>query len=362
MKFGISVVMTALTLGVAVQAHAQELVLDRTETYKAKVLEVLTQETRAIPGTSATTDLQTIRAEILEGERKGDVVDVENDFLNLREGETFFLIHTTNPLDNVDYYNVSEPYRLTPLLVLFAVFIGITIYFGGHQGVRGLLSLGLSFFFIAFLLLPGILKGYSPVLVAIGVSSLIIGIGSYVTHGFNKMTTTAVIGMISTVIFTGILAHVSILVTRLSGFGSDESAYLHLNVGGSIDMAGLLLAGVLIGILGVLYDAAIGQSVAVEELAKAGPELSRHTIYKQALRIGREHIGALVNTLAIAYVGVSLPLLLLFYGFASDPILLAINREIFAAEIVRALIGSIGIILAVPITTAVAVRMLVKPS
>jgi uncharacterized membrane protein len=107
-----------------------------------------------------------------------------------------------------------------------------------------------------------------------------------------------------------------------------------------------------------LYDAAIGQAVAVEELSSAGAHLSRREVYKRALRIGREHIGALVNTLAIAYVGAALPLLLLFYGFGNGDVLMSLNKEVFATEIVRTIVGSIGLVLAVPITTAIAVRFL----
>lgn len=360
MRFFATTLMFLWVFGITSTVTAQELVPEVTETVKARVVEVLTEEVRQIPGTSVTTTFQTIRAEILEGTKKGNVVTVENDYLSLRKGELFYVRYSFDELYNIERYTVSEPYRLVPLGVLFALFVAVTLYFGGKQGARGLLSLFASLFFIMFLLLPGVLKGYSPIWVSIGVASLIIGIGSYVTHGFSKMTTTAVIGMIITVVFTGLLAHVAILFTRLSGFASDESIYLNFNVGGSIDIAGLLLGGIIIGTLGVLYDAAIGQAVAVEELSAAGPDLSRRTIYSRALRIGREHIGALVNTLAIAYVGVSLPLLLLFYGFGSESILLTLNRELFATEIVRTLVGSIGIILTVPITTAVAVRILVK--
>ncbi|RJQ33809.1 YibE/F family protein [Candidatus Parcubacteria bacterium] len=361
MRFLISAV-GALILLVAAPSgiSAQELVQDTVTTSKARVLEVLSQESRFIPGTDTPSIYQTIRVEILDGEEAGEVIVVENDYLALKEGEVFYLRHTVDNIYGTDYYTVSEPYRLPVLATLAALFIGITLYFGGRQGARGLLALMMSFLFIVLFLLPGILQGYSPILVSIGVSSLIILIGSYVTHGFNKMTTTAVLGMITTIVMTGILAHVAIGLARLSGFSTDESVYLNFNTSGAIDITGLLLGSILIGILGVLYDAAIGQAVAVEELTAAGPELSRKTIYTRAFRMGREHIGALVNTLAIAYVGVSLPLLLLFYGFGSDSILITLNREIFATEIIRTLVGSIGIILTVPITTAVAVRMLVK--
>ena len=165
--------------------------------------------------------------------------------------------------------------------------------------------------------------------------------------------------MIGTISFIGLFASYSIQLAGLTGFETDESMYLHFNSRGTIDLAGLLLGGILIGLLGVMYDAAIGQSISVEELHRVAPHMSRKAIYIRALRIGREHIGALVNTLAIAYVGASLPLLLLFY-LSSESAMVIINREVFSTEIVRSLVGSIGLILAVPITTLVATWMLIK--
>jgi uncharacterized membrane protein len=122
-------------------------------------------------------------------------------------------------------------------------------------------------------------------------------------------------------------------------------------------MVGLLFGGIMIGLLGVLYDIAIGQAIAIEELFRAGKHLTRRQVYKRGIRIGREHIGALVNTLAIAYVGASLPLLLLMQN-STTGILFIINNEVFSTEIVRILIGSIGLILGVPITTLIASYML----
>lgn len=212
---------------------------------------------------------------------------------------------------------------------------------------------------IFFLLFPAIVAGYSPIIVSILVASLIVVVGSYITHGLNKTTTSAVLGMLAAIFLTGILAYVSVMTARLTGFGSEEAIYLNLTAGLKIDFIGLLLGGILIGILGVLYDAAIAQAVAVEELNNVGENLSRRFVFERALRMGREHIGALVNTLAIAYVGAALPLLLLFYHTAAD-LGQSINKEIFAVEIIRTMIGSIGIILAVPLTTLIAVWLLVK--
>ena len=203
------------------------------------------------------------------------------------------------------------------------------------------------------------MKGYSPLWVSFGVSGLIIIIGSYITHGFNRTTTAAVIGMLGTVLFTGILAYVAVEWSSFTGMTSDESLYLNINTQGVLDFTGLLLGGIMIGLLGVLYDSAIGQAVFVEELYRSKKDISEKQYSKKALRVGREHIGALVDTLAIAYVGASLPLFLLLQTTENFN-LFVLNREMFAAEIVRILVGSIGLILAVPATTLVSVFFLKK--
>ncbi len=355
----IPVALVACICILGVPAYAQELVPDTSVTVRAKVLEIVSESKREVPGTSVESTYQSIKAEVLDGDEKGKYVTVDNDYLNLDRDQIFYLTHVTNAASGVDYYEVSEPYRLPQLALLLALFVGVVILFGGKQGARGLLALVGSLLCIVFLLLPGVLKGYSPILISVGVASFIVILGSYVTHGFNRTTTTAVIGMVITIAVTGLFAYVAIPFTHLSGLGDDAALYLNINLRGTIDLAGLLIGGIIIGTLGVLYDAAIGQSVSVEELTRAGGHLSRREIFFRALRIGREHIGALVNTLAIAYVGASLPLLLLFYGFSTDSILVTINRELFATEIVRTIIGSIGIVLTVPITTAIAVYALV---
>lgn len=345
-----------------VVATAQELVPDTVTTMKARVLEVVSQERREVPGLGVESTHQTLRVEVLDGSEQGRFVTVENDAFGLAQGDVFYLRHTVNDLDATDYYAVSEPYRLPALGILAALFIIVVLAFGGWQGARGLLSLAASIASIMFLLLPGILHGYSPVLVSALVASFIVVIGSYVTHGFNRTTSVAVLGLVATVIVVAAMAQWAVPFAHLSGFESEEATYLNVNTRGGIDFAGLLIGGILIGALGILYDAAIGQAVAVEELAAAGPGLSRRHIFRRGLRIGREHIGALVNTLAIAYVGASLPLLLLFTGFNDGGFLMTVNREIFATELVRTILGSIGIVLAVPVTTLIAVLWLVHPS
>lgn len=335
------------------------LLQDKVSIVKAEVLEVLSEEVENIAGTDIKSTYQSLRVKILEGEKNGEIITLKDDYLKLKAGDLFLLRDTIRSEDKAQFYSVFDSYRIKPIIIFTILFVILTIIIGGMQGVRGLISLIGSLFLILYILIPSILNGYSPIAMSMLVSSLIIILGSYVTHGFNRTTSSAVIGMIITIIFTGALAYISVDLSNLTGFESEEAVYFNLNTKGSIDMVGILLSGIMIGLLGVLYDVAIGQAISVEELHKIAPHVSRKKIYARALRMGREHIGALVNTLAIAYVGASLPLLLLF-SLSENTTFSVINREIFASEIIRTLIGSTGLVLAVPITTLLAVLIIVK--
>lgn len=357
-RYSVLVVAGVFACSGAQLLHAQELVPENVEIVRARVVYAGTPSTTLIPGTRTEALTQHLEVLVLEGTQKGQTIAVENDYIELKEGEVFYLRHSFGGADTVHRYTVLAPNRIPALAGLVALFLATLVVFGGKQGLRGLLALVASLFFIGYLLFPGILSGYPPVLVAMGVSSLIVIIGSYVTHGVNRTTSAAVVGMLATITLTGALAYFAIDAGRLSGFSGDEVTYLNFDTGGAIDVVGLLLGSIMIGLLGVLYDAAIGQAVSVEELARAGKHLSAREVYQRGIRIGREHIGALVNTLAIAYVGAALPLLLLFrVSFDEGPLYL-LNQEVVATEIVRMLVGSIGLVLAVPITTAIAVWML----
>ena len=323
---------------------------------KARVISATETIERLVPGTTIVTDTQALTVEVLEGTDEGRVVTFENDYTQLKDGDVIYVRHIVGGFD-LETWAVADAYRLDILLWIGIAFLILVCVFGGWQGIRGLASLAGSLVLIFYLLLPGIHGGYSPILVSLGVASLIIVIGSYVTHGFTKTTTSAMLGMLATIAVTGAATWLVIWATRLSGYSSEENAYLNFATSGSIDMVGLLFGGIMIGLLGVLYDSAIGQAVAVEELYVASKDYTRVQVYRRALRIGREHIGALVNTLAIAYVGASLPLLLLLKTSTASPLYL-LNSELFATEIIRILMGSIGVVIAVPLTTLIAVSLL----
>lgn len=337
---------------------ATELVQDKQELLKAKVLEVQEEGIKELPGISKDVQYQILKVKVLDSIDAGRELTIENDYITLKKGQKFYLLKSTSFDSGKVTYFVSDVYRMPWIVFFIILFVVLVVVFGGIQGIRGLLSLTGGLLLIFYLLLPKIVAGFSPLLIGCIVASLISILGSYITHGFNRTTTSAVFGMVSTVIFTGLLAYFAVEVSSLSGMESEEAMYLSLNSRGAINLQGLLLSGIMIGLLGVLYDSAIGQAISVEELWRADPKLSRAYVFKRSLRIGREHIGALVNTLALAYVGAALPLLVLFsfpiYGSVSS----LVNREIFATEIIRTMIGSIGLVLAVPITTFISVWML----
>jgi uncharacterized membrane protein len=358
LKYTLLAVFVFLTL-LPSSLRAADVMQDQVTIVRAKVVAVLNQREETMPGSDMKSPIQSLEAEITEGADSGKTVVFDNDYVMLKKGDSFYLSYTVQPEGN-QFYNVFEPDR-TPVVFFFAVlFIVLVLIFGGLQGLRGLLSLAGSLLIITFVLLPGILHGFPPLLVSIGVSSLIIILGSYITHGFNKTTSSAVVGMIITVMVTGIMAYFAVYNSHLTGVTGDEAIFLNFNLRGGIDLVGILMGGIMIGLLGVLYDVSIGQAISVEELHTIAPHIDRWTIYKRAIRIGREHIGALVNILAIAYVGASLPLLLLFYSGTGNSFIVTINSEVLITEMIRILIGSIGLVLAVPITTLLSVYMLIK--
>ena len=323
---------------------------------RAEVVEVLEEDYRFIPGTGIEAFHQNLKVKILEGARQGETVEIESQFYKFTEGDRVFL-NILQGFDDEPIYTVNEPDRLFPIFFLFALFVLAILSFGFWKGLRSILSLGLSFAIIIFLLLPKLLEGASPVPTTIIFASLILALAMYITHGFNRVTHSAFFGTTLTLIFVGLLSLLSVSAGKLSGLSSHEALYLNLQTGGLLDISGLLLGAIIIGILGILDDVSITQSATVRELYRANPRLGVKDVYRRALSVGKEHIVSLVNTLALAYAGVALPLLLLF-SQSNESFLTLINMEIFATEITRILVGSIGLIMAVPITTAFAAFLL----
>jgi len=325
-------------------------------TWHGKVSAVLDEEVRVIPGTDTEHTYQTIEVEVLDGPLEGDLITIENDFLELDSGDKFYFNYNVY-VDGSESYGIVSIDRTGSLYVLIAMFIFAVVLFGGWQGVRSLIALAGSFLTIFFVLLPGILNGWSPLIASVLVASGILFAVIFFTHGFNRESLVAYAGTMAAVVLTALLAILSVHITDLSGFADESAVYLNLNTNGAINFTALLLGAIIIGVLGVLDDIAVTQAAVVTEIYSSNPNLSRRAVYAKALRVGREHVGALVNTLMLAYTGASLPLLLHFYSAASS-FTMSLNSELFATEIVRMIVGSIGLILTVPIVTVLAVYYL----
>ncbi|HYH52071.1 MAG TPA: YibE/F family protein [Acidimicrobiia bacterium] len=233
--------------------------------------------------------------------------------------------------------------------VFFAVAV---VLLARWRGLMALAGLAISFAVLVRFMLPAILLGKNPVAVAVVGSAAIMFVALYLAHGINARTTTAVLGTVGALFVTGVLAWIFVTGTHLTGMASEESGLLAASLSG-VSLKGLLLGGIVIGSLGVLDDVTVTQASAVWELHLANPAYGFSRLYAAGLRIGRDHIASTVNTLVMAYAGASLPLLVLF-TLSSRRLGDVLTSEILAQELVRTLVGSIGLISAVPITTALA--------
>ncbi|MGP3924345.1 YibE/F family protein [Streptomyces sp. 8N616] len=249
-------------------------------------------------------------------------------------------------------YSVTDVDRGFPMTLLSAIFALAVVVVGRLRGLMALIALAVSFAVLSFFILPAILHGSNPLIVAVVGSSAIMLISLYMCHGLSARTSVAALGTLISLLLIGLLGSLFIGWAELTGNTSDETGLIH-GLYPEIDLSGLLLAGVVIGSLGVLDDVTVTQTSVVWELKQADETMTARQLYRAGLRIGRDHIASVVNTLVLAYAGAALPLLLLFSIARSDVGTVA-NSEVVAEEIVRTLVGSIGLVASVPVTTGLA--------
>lgn len=251
-----------------------------------------------------------------------------------------------------EQYAYADVERRTPLLLLAGVFAVAVIALGRWTGLRALFGLGLTLLVLVGFILPALLAGSNALLVALVGSAAVMFTVLYLAHGVRVQTSIAVLGTLASLLLTVLLAELFVRASALTGLGSDETSLISSTVG-TLDLRGLLLAGIVIGSLGVLDDVTVTQSSAVWELHLANPAASARELYTAGIRIGRDHIASTVNTLVLAYVGASLPLLVV-YSLAGSRLQDVLTSEVVAQEVVRTLVGSIGLVAAVPLTTLLA--------
>jgi uncharacterized membrane protein len=260
----------------------------------------------------------------------------------------------------------AEPYafadfeRRTPVLLIVALFGLVVVVLGRWQGLRSLVSLGLSLLVVTQFIVPAILDGGPPVLVALAGALAVMLVTLLVTHGPGAKTVAAALGAVAALALTALLAALAVDLANVTGFSSEEATLLRASPGGeALSLEGLVLAGMLVGALGVLDDVTVSQASTVLALRRTAPDVGFRRLYREALAVGRDHLGATVNTLVLAYVGAALPILLIFADQQTS-FGTALNGESVSEEVIAMCVGSIGLVAAVPLTTALAALLAVR--
>ncbi len=307
----------------------------------------------------------TYTVRFLDGTHKGTAVVIgQNSGAIISNGIIFHkgdhvFVQTINKIDGTKDYLISDYDRRMPLWWLAIFFVLVIAWFSRWHGLRSVIGLAFSFVVIIGWVVPQIASGASPVLVSLFGSAAVLVVGFVITEGLTRLTWASILGTVVTMAVIGLLSIWSISFTHLTGNSSEEAFFLQGQGSSTIDLRGLLLAGIIIGTLGILEDVAVSQVATIGELRSANPRQSGWDLYRAGMRVGRTHLAAIINTLTLAYAGSALPLLLLFH-LGGQPMNQIINGELVSTEIVRTIVGSIGLILALPITTACAVLLKVQ--
>jgi uncharacterized membrane protein len=304
-------------------------------------LAVVTVELLDAPWTGEVHTLAPVSTEVHPVLRAGDRLLLER--VRTADGEEFFI----RDLD-----------RLPALGWLVALFGAAVVAVGGWHGVRSLLGLGVSLALIVTFVVPAILAGSSPPLVALVGAMAIMIVTLYLTYGVNEKTTAAVVGTAAALLLTIGIALVFIDRAGITGYASEEAFIVRFAVDG-LDLRGFVLAGLIIATLGVLDDVTVSQASTVFALHDTDRSLTWAALFGRAMRVGRDHIASVVNTLFLAYAGASLALLVLF-STSGQPVTEILNAGIVAEEIVKTVVGSLGLIAAVPLTTALAAAVALR--
>jgi len=311
---------------------------------------------RACVGADASTRCISLTFRLLEGPDEGTTTTIEQQansprLVGVEVGRRVLLGHQPD-VEGFEYVFL-DPDRRSPLLALAAVFALAVVALGGWRGASALLGLLATLLVLFFFVVPAILDGRDPLLVSLVGSVVIAFAALYLSHGIDLKTTIALLGTLGGLLCAAILAVVFMDLAEITGLASEEALFLTA-LGTNLDLRGLILGGMMIGALGAIDDITVTQASAVWELRSVDPAMPRRRLLRSGMRIGRDHVASTVNTLVLAYAGASMPLLILFV-LADQPAGTVANGEIVATEIVRTLVGSLGLIASVPITTWLAV-------
>lgn len=305
------------------------------------------------------TDCHQVTIRIRSGPRAGEDSSwenaVESTIRPFDTGDRMYVYETTLD-DGRTIYSFADYQRNRPLIVLGVMFVAAVLLLARWKGLGAITGLAVSLVVLVVFVLPSLLRGNNAIAVALVGSGAIAFVVLYLAHGVKPATTVALLSTFASLTLIGLLSWLFVTVSKFTGFTEDSSFALSA-LGVQFDGSGLLLAGIVIGSLGVLDDVTVTQVSAVWELRQLQPSATRSEIYRSAVNIGRDHISSTVNTLFLTYAGAALPLMLLF-AVAGQSISTVATSEVVATEIVRSLVGSIGLVASVPISTWLATRVL----
>jgi uncharacterized membrane protein len=304
-------------------------------------------------------ELAQLEVDLLDGPDAGERVSLEintDGFPEFRVGDRVLLDRTIDVDGDLRYF-ITDFQRLPTLFWLLGLFVLTVLVISRWHGFRSLLGLAISLAIVVRFVVPAIIAGTSPPVVALVGAMAVMIVTLYLAHGVNEMTTSAIVGTAGALVLTVLLGMFFIDRGRITGFASDDAVFARFAVEG-LDLQGLVLAGLIIAALGVLDDVTISQASTVFALHDTNRSLTWTELFARAMKVGRDHIASVVNTLFLAYTGASIALLLLFYT-GGVPVLEIVNSEVLAEEIIKTVVGSLGLIAAVPFTTALAASVAV---
>ena len=300
---------------------------------------------------------QKVIAKVTEGQYKDNTYEIKNNISRLynykvEEGTKVVLIIYKQNNGNMiwDVYGYD---RSSMIYVLAGIFIIVVIIIGGVKGIKSLVSLMFTLVTVIFLMLPLMFRGVEPMLAAVVSATLSIIVTLSLVSGINKKTVTAIIGTISGVVISGIIAYIFGELTHSSGMTmNDTESLIYIAEGTNLKVKGIMFAGILIASLGAVMDVAMSISSSLFEIYEVNKNIKQIDLFKSSMNIGKDIIGTMTNTLILAFAGGSITTLILIFA-ANMPYNKFINLEVLAIEIIQGLAGSIGIVLSVPITAAV---------
>ncbi|NMA48621.1 MAG: YibE/F family protein [Tissierellia bacterium] len=361
----LALIMILLILAINGVTFSQEMDLDQDLEFENFIVRgTVLEASEIMDGENEFFHIQEVKLRIDSGERKGTEITIENAITEqanydiiVKQGQKVSIMLEEYKDGTFEVY-IADYYLINSLVYIILAFIILVVVIGKWKGIKSLISLVVTIGTILFVMLPLILKGLNPILVSVVTAVFVTVITIFLVGGINNKTIAAIIGTSFGVVSAGIIAFIFSNTASLTGLSAEESMMLlYIPQGIQFNFRHLLFAGIIMGALGAAMDVGISISSSIHEIHYANPELSKIRLFKSGMNVGRDIMGTMINTLILAYVGTSIPILLVFMAYNTE-LNKVFNLDIIATEVVRSLAGSMGLILTIPITALIATNLI----